>query len=242
MTDVQCDDLASLKSRSEIAHIEQHVYLANYFAAKSRSKLTAAAITHILVCAGELPQALASDASLTYLTLAGLADNPSCKLPLAESLAFIDQARDAGGHVLCHCAAGGSRSASVVIAWLMRDQRLTYDEALASVRERRHVQPNLGFEEQLRAWERTCLETAAAANAAAVAPVGSNGVIFLDCDGVLANARSQTWDFEEGDPSLVHHPTDELVPLEVRCRLGTALQNSPPEQPSRTALQNRPPE
>jgi hypothetical protein len=31
-------------------------------------------------------------------------------------------------------------------------------------------------------------------------------VIFLDCDGVLANARSQLMDFDDDDPSLYHDP------------------------------------
>mmetsp|Transcript_35879 Transcript_35879/g.115806 ORF Transcript_35879/g.115806 Transcript_35879/m.115806 type:complete len:286 (+) Transcript_35879:249-1106(+) len=35
----------------------------------------------------------------------------------------------------------------------MREQRLAYDEALSRVREVRFVEPNLGFEQQLRAWE-----------------------------------------------------------------------------------------
>jgi hypothetical protein len=41
--------------------------------------------------------------------------------------------------------------------------------------------------------------------------------IFLDCDGVLANARSQVWDFEEGDMTLLHDPAGKHVPLERRC-------------------------
>mmetsp|Transcript_44461 Transcript_44461/g.89717 ORF Transcript_44461/g.89717 Transcript_44461/m.89717 type:complete len:90 (+) Transcript_44461:3-272(+) len=58
-----------------------------------------------------------------------------------------------------HCAGGGSRSASVVIAHVMLsappgDLHRTYDGALAFVREIRPVvDPNLGFEAQLRELE-----------------------------------------------------------------------------------------
>ena len=45
----------------------------------------------------------------------------------------------------------------------------------------------------------------------------STSAIFLDCDGVLANARSQLWDFDEGDTTLLHDPAGEIVPLERRC-------------------------
>jgi len=37
---------------------------------------------------------------------------------------------------------------------LMQERSLTYDEALAAVRKQRSVQPNMGFEAQLRAWEK----------------------------------------------------------------------------------------
>ena len=148
-----CNDLASLRARSEIARIADNVYLSNYFAAKCHAKLAAVGITHILVCAQELPHALANDERLTYESLK-LADNPGAQLPLAQALAFIASSHAAGGRVLCHCAAGGSRSAAVVIAWLMQERSLTYDEALAAVRKQRSVQPNMGFEAQLRAWEK----------------------------------------------------------------------------------------
>lgn len=56
--------------------------------------------------------------------------------------------------VLVHCAAGISRSATLVIAWLMFRQGLSLDEALSFVRKRRPiVRPNLGFMRQLQIWE-----------------------------------------------------------------------------------------
>ena len=150
--DAHCDDVASLQARSAIMHIAEHVYLSNFFGAKNRAKLREAGITHILVCAQELPRAFASDSSLVYQQLP-LADNPGQVIPLDEALAFIDSCAAANGRCLVHCAAGGSRSASVVIAWVMRARRVGYDDALKAVRERRWVEPNLGFETQLRAWQ-----------------------------------------------------------------------------------------
>jgi len=55
------------------------------------------------------------------------------------------------GVVLVHCAAGRSRSASIVIAYLMRKEGLTYKDARASVElVRSIVQPNTGFSHQLQ--------------------------------------------------------------------------------------------
>eukprot|EP01052_Picozoa_sp_SAG31_P038744 SAG31_NODE_5232_length_2659_cov_1.977734_1_plen_535_part_00 len=43
-------------------------------------------------------------------------------------------------------------------------------------------------------------------------------VVFLDCDGVLCNSRSQLWDFEPEDPTLIHDCSGHgHLPLERRC-------------------------
>ena len=62
--------------------------------------------------------------------------------------------------MLVLCAAGISRSASIVIAYIMRQQRLSFSAARSLVKSRRSaVNPNLGFTLQLRmldqpgAWE-----------------------------------------------------------------------------------------
>nr|MBV6630746.1 dual specificity protein phosphatase family protein [Oceanococcus sp. HetDA_MAG_MS8] len=69
---------------------------------------------------------------------------------------FIHQAQaaDPQGHVLIHCEAGVSRSASLVIAWFMHSQRLSFWEAFRVVQTKRpQVLPNLGFATQLQSFE-----------------------------------------------------------------------------------------
>ncbi|XP_065314034.1 uncharacterized protein LOC135923291 [Gordionus sp. m RMFG-2023] len=60
-----------------------------------------------------------------------------------------------GNHnILVHCKMGISRSASVVIAYVMKSQRLSYDIALSLVRSKRPcVQPNPNFERQLLTYQ-----------------------------------------------------------------------------------------
>lgn len=49
-----------------------------------------------------------------------------------------------------HCARGVSRSATLVLAYLMICERLTVAEAVKAVRGFRNILPNVGFLEQLR--------------------------------------------------------------------------------------------
>ena len=56
-----------------------------------------------------------------------------------------------GNNILVHCLAGISRSVSIIIAYLMIVEKLTYNQALDSIRQiRPEVNPNPGFAYQLR--------------------------------------------------------------------------------------------
>lgn len=65
--------------------------------------------------------------------------------------AWIAEALSNGGNVLVHCYAGISRSASIVIAYIMKELNLDFDSAYNLVlRARPVISPNEGFEKQLR--------------------------------------------------------------------------------------------
>ena len=67
---------------------------------------------------------------------------------------FIDACLRAGGKVLVHCNDGMSRSGSLVIAYIMQTYGIDFKAALNHVQQRRFcVQPNDGFEQQLREYE-----------------------------------------------------------------------------------------
>jgi protein-tyrosine phosphatase len=68
--------------------------------------------------------------------------------------AAIQRAIDKGHRVIVHCAAGISRSATLVIAYLMIENHWTFQEAFDYVRKRRSIiNPNPGFIKQLKGLE-----------------------------------------------------------------------------------------
>lgn len=54
------------------------------------------------------------------------------------------------GKVLVHCARGISRSAALVLAFLMIKENQSVAEAVETVRRHRNILPNVGFLNQLR--------------------------------------------------------------------------------------------
>lgn len=73
---------------------------------------------------------------------------------LDECFLFIQAAVDGGGAVLVHCQAGRSRSATVVIAFLMKKDHLSFTEAYDKLKKLKpDVQVNHGFEDQLCLYE-----------------------------------------------------------------------------------------
>jgi len=136
------------------------VFLGPYAAAgkKNLSRLESAGVTHVICVRQEIEKNFIKpnfEPQLKYLVIT-LAD--SCLETLIpkikESKDFIDKCLSAGGKVLVHCNDGMSRSASLVIAYIMQTFGLDFKSALNYVQQRRFcVQPNDGFEQQLKEFE-----------------------------------------------------------------------------------------
>ena len=74
-------------------------------------------------------------------------------------VAFLDSCRARNGRALVHCRAGVSRSATMVIGYLMQLKRWDLRTALRYVDTRRFVQPNSGFIDFLIGLERELFGT-----------------------------------------------------------------------------------
>ena len=86
-----------------------------------------------------------------------LEDVPEADLvsELGRGVEFISEGVEREGQpTLVHCRAGMSRSASVVIAYLMKSRSLTLSQAFDFVKSHRQcVRPNEGFWEQLKLYQ-----------------------------------------------------------------------------------------
>ncbi|CAD8063227.1 unnamed protein product [Paramecium primaurelia] len=80
-------------------------------------------------------------------------DNSNIKQYFDQTNQFIQQNLNKG-NLLVHCMAGVSRSAAIVIAYLMWSQKMTFQNALIYVtKKREQVYPNKGFRQQLILYE-----------------------------------------------------------------------------------------
>ncbi|GAA5872276.1 hypothetical protein JCM8547_004799 [Rhodosporidiobolus lusitaniae] len=100
--------------------------------------------------------------NISVLDMKNVADDgiDSIQPCVDEACAFIEQARLQGGKILVHCKVGVSRSASIVIAYLMKEVNLDLASAYLLTRSRRLnilIQPNLPFMATLHAFEGTLL-------------------------------------------------------------------------------------
>ncbi|KAJ8734453.1 hypothetical protein PYW08_013703 [Mythimna loreyi] len=133
--------------------IDERLYLGNLACARDLKTLEKLQITHILtIDVVPLPRSIMERANVVFHYIK-LADVPKEDLisHLPETNEFIKQAIAGGGTILVHCHFGVSRSAAVVISFIMEKYGLCYEEAFNLVRsKRRFVGPNVGFIAQLK--------------------------------------------------------------------------------------------
>jgi len=131
----------------------RNLFIGSYHAAKDEKWLVTNKVGYVVDVGSGAPEAFPE--SLKYLHLDFL-DVPVAKLCTAFSQAhkFIEAGLATGQGVLVHCHAGISRSATIVVSYLMRKLGLSFQDSLKALRNHRpFVKPNDGFVDQLVAYE-----------------------------------------------------------------------------------------
>ncbi|CAG4981111.1 unnamed protein product [Colias eurytheme] len=145
-----------LCTQSCYSQIIPGLYLSNARAAADRNVLQQLNITHVLtVEARRLPKSTFVDSNICTLYIRAN-DTPQTNLlpyfPMAN--AFIEEGLQKG-NVLVHCHFGVSRSATLVIAYIMQKYSLSFEQAYNFVRQRRKfINPNPGFVSQLKQYHK----------------------------------------------------------------------------------------
>ncbi|EDO33587.1 predicted protein [Nematostella vectensis] len=156
------DDIAdwTYSKRREMQEIVPGIFLGPYSAAmKSKLEhLKSQGITHI-VCIRQNIEANFVKPNFPndflYLVL-DVADTTTENIIryFPQVKAFVDDCVSKGGKVLVHGNAGISRSAALMIAYIMETYGLAYREAFLFVQQRRFcINPNEGFTQQLMEYE-----------------------------------------------------------------------------------------
>lgn len=150
---------------SAIRVLNNRVYLGNDDNARNLEFLNTKAVTHII----SLTHSIYFEDKFNYYPI-DINDSPNANIYkyFEPCVKFINNALDADiksnvdnnntcqNILLVHCAAGVSRSASIVIAYVMSSLRVDYETALGLVRADRHfIEPNVGFVLQLKQWQYT---------------------------------------------------------------------------------------
>uniref|UniRef100_A0A9J7YLC7 protein-serine/threonine phosphatase n=1 Tax=Cyprinus carpio carpio TaxID=630221 RepID=A0A9J7YLC7_CYPCA len=148
--DAACGFVQDSSLDLQVGIIRPFLLLSSQDAAHDIDTLKKLKVTHVLNVAYGVENVFPD--LFTYKTVTVL-DLPETDITsyFPECFQFINEASQQGGVVLVHCNAGVSRSASVVIGFLMSQEKMSFDEAFSAVKTARpYIQPNPGFMSQLK--------------------------------------------------------------------------------------------
>ncbi|KAI1897719.1 hypothetical protein AGOR_G00086170 [Albula goreensis] len=140
---------------AEITPILPFLFLGNEQDAQDLDQMQRMNIGYVLNVTTHLPLFHYERGLLSYKRLPATDSNKqNLRQYFEEAFEFIEEAQQAGQGLLIHCQAGVSRSATIVIAYLMKHSWMTMTDAYKFVKARRPIiSPNLNFMGQLLEFE-----------------------------------------------------------------------------------------
>ena len=137
--------------------LKPFLYLGSAYGMRNPSLLEYLGVTHVLNMAMELPMSFElinnPRIKLRHI-LADDSEKYNIRFDFEQAFEFIDEAHMQGGKVLVHCMMGISRSATIVIAYIMSRYRLSFNSAYNLVKSLRpEIHPNRYFVNILKQYE-----------------------------------------------------------------------------------------
>lgn len=134
--------------------IIKHLYLSSGNIASNKEELEKYKIKGIINVTKDIP--CYYETTIKYLRIP-IDDSIQTEISkyFEDAHKFIDEHINKGESILVHCKAGISRSATIIISYLMKKQKIKYNESIEIVRKKRKkIDPNLGFCSQLLKFEK----------------------------------------------------------------------------------------
>ncbi|XP_018427609.1 PREDICTED: dual specificity protein phosphatase 10 [Nanorana parkeri] len=140
---------------AELTPILPFLFLGNEHDAQDLEKMQRMNIGYIVNVTTHLPLYHYEKGTFNYKRLPATDSNKqNLRQYFEEAFEFIEEAHQCGKGLLIHCQAGVSRSATIVIAYLMKHTRMTMTDAYKFVKGKRPIiSPNLNFMGQLLEFE-----------------------------------------------------------------------------------------
>jgi atypical dual specificity phosphatase len=140
------------------SRVTDNIYISDLATAFNKDRLKEEGITHVVNLVLGMDSIYPEDFKYLNIPLRDIANQDILKY-LDTCVDFMHEAISLGGKVLVHCSYGVSRSASVIIAYLIKYKKLTYNEAYDFLKNQRGViEPNPGFKKQLQIYSENILE------------------------------------------------------------------------------------
>lgn len=133
--------------------ITENIYISDFASSLNKEKLQEEGITHILSTVLGVEPIFPDDFIYKNIYIRDT-EKENIEKYFDECADFIKEAIDANGKILVHCSYGISRSASIVIAYLIKYEGKKFREAYDYLKEKREIiEPNRGFRTKLIVYE-----------------------------------------------------------------------------------------
>lgn len=143
--------VVDLKPDLQVASVIAGLYMGSQDVAQDKDLLRKHKITHIISVGVQVCRC--SEVKHTFIEALDLPEF-DMRPVFQQSAELIDDIRGSGGSVFVHCNAGVSRSAAIVIAYIMKKEKFPYMQAFELLKQVRPcVRPNDGFIRQLKLLE-----------------------------------------------------------------------------------------